>query len=78
MFFRAKRGSVLRAKRAGYYCEQSEEGIASEAINLTIERSEQGIMSEATLCIVTKNSYKYNNIILCHVICNTADQVSQS
>ena len=78
MFYRAKQGSVLRAKRAGYYCERSEEGIAGEASNLTIESSKQGITSKANLCIVIKNRYKYNYVILCHVFCNTAAQVSQS
>ena len=78
MFYRATLGSVLRAKRGGCYSERREESIASEASNLTIARSEQGIKSEVTLCIVIKNSYKYNNIILCHVFCNTAAQVSQS
>ena len=92
MCFTERSKDVYCEQSEEVYCKQSEQGIiprkarrvrseggiASEASNLTIERSEQGITSEATLYIVIKNSYKYNNIILCNVFCNTAAQVSQS
>ena len=81
MCFTERSEEVYCERSEEVYCERSEqaiipsearrvrskEGIASEASNLTIEHSEQGITSEATLCIVIKNSYKSNNIILCHV-----------